>query len=315
MLVSLSGYLLLTAPIDNAIYGYFRGVVLLLTELLPYFLWLYVFVLIKPEIRTQDIHWLIKIAMFAMFGMFLWLFYCFAILQGRSSFHQVNHMLGIVFYGHIAFMAIYDFQDDLVQKRRKTRIVMAVLLGTYSSCLAVLEIFDYSLRAEPLFSVINSATILMLIFIFSTLAVKNKHQAPQSSEGLPSRAPQETIRDSIPAIFRTDLEKMKLLMEQQFYTQSNLTIGVLAEALDMPEHRLRLLINKHLGYQNFSVFLNSYRITAAIVALKDPLRVRLPVLTIALELGFGSIGPFNRAFKQTTGVTPSEFRKKIQNRS
>jgi AraC-like DNA-binding protein len=79
------------------------------------------------------------------------------------------------------------------------------------------------------------------------------------------------------------------------------------------EHRLRLLINKHLEYQNFSVFLNYYRIPAARIILKDPERVRLPVLTIALELAYGSIGPFNRAYKQTTGLTPSEFRKKLHN--
>ena len=32
-------------------------------------------------------------------------------------------------------------------------------------------------------------------------------------------------------------------------------------------------------------------------------------LTIALDAGFQSIGPFNRAFKIETGMTPSEFRR------
>ena len=35
----------------------------------------------------------------------------------------------------------------------------------------------------------------------------------------------------------------------------------------------------------------------------------LPVLSIALESGFQSIGPFNRAFKAATGLTPTEFRR------
>jgi AraC-like DNA-binding protein len=211
-------------------------------------------------------------------------------------------------------MAIYDFQDDLVQRRRRMRMFLAIFIGAYSSFLAIFEIFDYSLRAEPLFSLINSASIFVLIFLFSVFFKKTKNTAEQLAEGVPNFSPQEAASNSIPVIFISDLEKMKMLMEQQFYTQSNLTIGVFAEALGMPEHRLRLLINKHLGYQNFSMFLNSYRIPAAKTALKDPNRVKLSVLTIALELGFGSIGPFNRAFKQTTGLTPSEYRKKIQNR-
>jgi AraC-like DNA-binding protein len=35
----------------------------------------------------------------------------------------------------------------------------------------------------------------------------------------------------------------------------------------------------------------------------------VPILTIALDAGFQSIGPFNRAFKAETGMTPSEFRR------
>jgi AraC-like DNA-binding protein len=35
----------------------------------------------------------------------------------------------------------------------------------------------------------------------------------------------------------------------------------------------------------------------------------VPILTIALDAGFGSIGPFNRAFKAHTGLTPSEYRR------
>lgn len=310
LLICLSGYLLLTAPIDDAIYGYFRGLVLFLTELLPYCLWLYVFVLIKPKTRIEDSHWVIR---FLVICLFLWLLYFFVVMQGRGSFHQINHVLGIVLYCHITFMALYDFQDDLLEKRRKVRVAMAVFFGAYSTFLAALEILDYSLRVNPLFSVINSATIFMLIFLFSILMAKTKSSAEHSTAKLPKSNPISGNSEVVPVIFKADFEKMRMLMEQRFYTQSNLTIGVLAENLRMPEHRLRLLINKHLKYQNFSEFLNSYRIPAAKAALRDLKQAKRPILTIALELGFGSIGPFNRAFKRTTGLTPSEYRKKFQN--
>jgi len=42
--------------------------------------------------------------------------------------------------------------------------------------------------------------------------------------------------------------------------------------------------------------------------LSDPACDRRPILTLALEAGFGSIGPFNRAFRERHGVSPSEFR-------
>lgn len=77
----------------------------------------------------------------------------------------------------------------------------------------------------------------------------------------------------------------------------------------MPEHQLRALINGELGHRNFSAFLNAYRLTEAKRLLADPEQARRQVLQIALDVGFGSIAPFNRAFKEATGRTPTEFRK------
>ena len=43
--------------------------------------------------------------------------------------------------------------------------------------------------------------------------------------------------------------------------------------------------------------------------LADPVQREVPILTIALDAGFGSLGPFNRAFRDAEGMTPSEYRK------
>ena len=77
----------------------------------------------------------------------------------------------------------------------------------------------------------------------------------------------------------------------------------------IPEYRLRRLINQRLGYRNFNVFLNEHRIDEAKAALADPSQAEVPVITIAMDAGFQSLGPFNRAFKATTGVTPTEYRR------
>ena len=77
--------------------------------------------------------------------------------------------------------------------------------------------------------------------------------------------------------------------------------------IDVPEYRLRRLINQQLGHRNFSAFVNGYRLAEAEAALSDPAQADVPILTIALDAGFGSIGPFNRAFKAHTGLTPSDI--------
>jgi AraC-like DNA-binding protein len=82
----------------------------------------------------------------------------------------------------------------------------------------------------------------------------------------------------------------------------------------VPEYRLRRAINRGLGARNFNAYLNSFRIAEAKAALADPAQRDVPVLTIALDAGFGSLAPFNRAFRAETGCTPTEYRAKFASR-
>ena len=86
--------------------------------------------------------------------------------------------------------------------------------------------------------------------------------------------------------------------------------SALAAQLGCPEYRLRRLINRALGHRNFNAFLNSYRIREAQALLSDPSKARLQIAQVALELGFGSLAPFNRAFKAKTGETPTAYRQR-----
>lgn len=97
-------------------------------------------------------------------------------------------------------------------------------------------------------------------------------------------------------------------MQAETWRREGLTIGQLAETLDVPEHRLRTTINRDLGHRNYSTFVNGYRIEAAMRALSDPDREATTILEIAYETGFASLGPFNRAFRARTGQSPREFR-------
>jgi AraC-like DNA-binding protein len=98
------------------------------------------------------------------------------------------------------------------------------------------------------------------------------------------------------------------MQDEQVFRREGLTIGALAAQLGLPEYRLRRVINGELGHRNFNAYLNAHRIAWARAALADPARAGEPVLGIALEAGFQSLGPFNRAFKADTGLTPTEFR-------
>jgi len=132
----------------------------------------------------------------------------------------------------------------------------------------------------------------------------------EDSEPTPP-APAAPAEESVnnPADLRLTAELQRAMELDHAYKDETLSVASLAARLKVPEYRLRRVINQGLGHRNFNVYVNGYRLAEARAALAAAAQRDTPVLTIALEAGFGSIGPFNRAFKADTGLTPTEYRR------
>jgi len=131
----------------------------------------------------------------------------------------------------------------------------------------------------------------------------------------PPSSTETALADAVQAPAADDAELalvdalLRLMSDERAYRRENLSVASLASQLAVPEYRLRRVINQRLGHRNFNAFVNGFRVEEARAVLGDPASRTLPVLTIALETGFQSIGPFNRAFKTATGFTPTEYRR------
>lgn len=100
---------------------------------------------------------------------------------------------------------------------------------------------------------------------------------------------------------------LALLRDEAIDGRPDLRIGDVAARMGQPEYKVSQCISTVLGFPNFNRLINHHRIERAKRLLADPDQV-LPILEVAFECGFGSIGPFNRAFREQVGVTPREFR-------
>lgn len=138
--------------------------------------------------------------------------------------------------------------------------------------------------------------------------------APASADlasGLSAAAPDAQVAAAPDPADASLAQSLQVAMAQdRLHRRDDLTVAALAGHLGVPEYRLRRHINQQLGFRNFSAFVNSHRLADARRWLADPAQRDTPVLTVALDAGFGSVGPFNRAFKADTGLTPSEFRSR-----
>ena len=85
-------------------------------------------------------------------------------------------------------------------------------------------------------------------------------------------------------------------------------LGNLAKTMDMGENRVSALINQELGTSFYSL-LNSYRLREFERLASSPEYQNKSVLDIAFASGFGSKASFYRVFRETNGMTPTEYRR------
>lgn len=291
-------YVLLTAPIENEHYGWLRPPLLLLTNCTVYtLLALYWHKMHNSTLLSATPRW-VKVVLVPWF---LWVIYFFIFEGGRGLFHRIHDVFGLIILLAIVIDAIRDFDDDLVESRRDIRKLTITFVSIYMLLLTVVEVFFRPLKDQWMFSLGNAMLIFFCAILFAYRVLKLSWYENQTQQTVTSKKHKPTTNPLI--------QKLADTMQHDFFTQNGLTIAKLADAMQMPEHQLRVLINQELGFDNFSQFLNSYRIPLVCEKLKDPTQKNTPILTLALDSGYNSIAPFNRAFKEQNGITPTEFRR------
>ena len=235
-----------------------------------------------------------------------WMLGNFIPVSGRLGFY-ILHLAGLALVADVIRVGLFGRGDDLVEQRRIVRLWLPLLVGAQAGGILLFEIVAGASSLFPAVQLAN-AVLILLLNLFAGLALlrtvpelllETEDNAPEEDAPLPDLSPSEKVLH----------DKLTAAMAEGAYREPGLTIATLAAQLDTPEHRLRALINRRLGHRNFSAFLNRYRIAEARERLSSAADVDLPVLTIAMDLGYNSLPPFNRAFRAETGTTPSEFRR------
>lgn len=225
----------------------------------------------------------------------------------RFSVTVVN-LIVLVFIALAVGQTIASWSADLVERRRRVRVFIVCAAVLYGGLNALLQIGVAGNDVSDPANAINMGVLACVVaaIAYAMMRVDGADLFPVAAE--PAIASSQPVIDA--AADRKLIDAlMRLMADERVYRQENITIGALAGRLKIPEYRLRRLINQRLGYRNFNVFLNNHRIEEAKAALADPAQAEVPVITIAMDAGFQSLGPFNRAFKAVTGVTPTEYRR------
>jgi AraC-like DNA-binding protein len=224
--------------------------------------------------------------------------------SARRELWLLHNFLGAALMVHVLLIVWTGWKGDLIEARRRLRGPLLAIAALYT--LAVVGVQSVELFSRPASELSMLAAIGLLGMGMAGGAVFLRPD-PKLFGASTYHKPRIEIQDE--ALLA---RLMQAIHEEQRWREEGLTISTLATQLAAPEHHLRRLINEGLGYRNFAAFINERRIDAAKGMLTDTEKLRTSIAAIAFEVGFGSLGPFNRAFRESTGLTPTDWRKAEQ---
>lgn len=204
--------------------------------------------------------------------------------------------------------ALRGYRAAVASERRLRLGFMAV----YGGCVLVGTLSGALASSEPAWASAHRLVVLgcaLSILVFTHVALELRRRSP----GRASPATPAAVAATEPACAESQAlaaELLRALEVDRLYRQPELKVADLAAHVGSKEHRVSRVINQVLGATNFNQWVNRYRIEHACRLLQQ--QPRRSVLDISLDAGFGSLGPFNRAFKAAMGCTPSEWRARAR---
>jgi AraC-like DNA-binding protein len=144
-----------------------------------------------------------------------------------------------------------------------------------------------------------TAAVLACVLVLSLAWRKRRRRSLARAQKI-SLAPEDV---------ETAVQRLSYIFQvEKIYRSARLSLDSLAERLGLQSHQLSAIVNSRLG-RSFTEIVSDYRVEEVKKRLSDPTE-KANILNIAYDAGFGTKASFNRIFKDRTGLTPSEFRRK-----
>lgn len=224
-------------------------------------------------------------------------------------------LLSGLVYVYLIIRMILIYKQELKEwsgDKKKRRWILWLISSFSATWAAVIILgilsntFEVTAQRLFLYSLIQALFFIWLIYMITGFAL-NYPALFENSRVRDKIREKLNLSDSRIDQLLSDLNR--LMEEEEAFTDPDITLGSLAEEMDIHENILSFIINEK-SPGNFSRFINSYRISKFISLAQKMDSQRDTFLTMAFTAGFNSKSSFNRIFKESTGLTPTEYLKK-----
>ncbi|MCZ6604219.1 MAG: AraC family transcriptional regulator [Alphaproteobacteria bacterium] len=207
--------------------------------------------------------------------------------------------------GAVVMLLLWAHRGLFVQLReardstnRYWAVIAFVAFNVMNLGIDVPSVFGVLDVADSMF--LRTAFGLTFVYLVTTLVFRIEPKPIVLMPGALTRRSTELTADEVALAERIkDLMALDKLYQEPAFSRADL-----ARELDVSENVLSRVINCAFE-KSFRKLLNDHRVDEAQALLRES---DLQVTQIAFDVGFNSLASFNRVFKDTSGVAPTEYR-------
>lgn len=223
-------------------------------------------------------------------------------------YHSQILIVQLFFYGFLIMKTYWSIADNQPFIKRWAKVICI-----FYSCYALLYIGFYLMIAAQAYQLYwdYAISFAMAFFIYGVGWLG--YRQPEIFAGKPLTPVFKYQNSALTDDAARSLhQRLLAAMEtEQLYLDNELRLHKLAEHLQTTPHLLSQVLNEKIG-KSYAAFINAYRIAAAKQQLADPKERETYVINIAYAVGFNNKTSFNKAFKSETGISPTEYRKRLE---
>lgn len=249
----------------------------------------------------------------AMITLALVLYVYFSGTDFHPRISHLGHMIyapvkiQFLIYNSYTFYIIYRYELNLKlitseSEKQKLNWLYLLTCGILLTSLA-----DFILFLLPPFT--DRGFGFYVFFIYINIFFFKAIIQPDQFLGIDERKhePMKIPAGKSKSLFDTIEEKIN---SNQLYLEPDLSLNNVALAVKLSDRLVSQVIRDNTS-KNFNDYINSKRISYAMVALANTTKSEKNVLEILYESGFNSKSVFNTQFKKHTGLSPTEYRNKM----
>ncbi|TGL62317.1 helix-turn-helix domain-containing protein [Leptospira ognonensis] len=226
----------------------------------------------------------------------------------NSRFQYLDYLFLFIFLYTISFLLLTGTELFPIFFNTSFPYPKIYIFTLILICFGFLDIFFFvwfQIEKSMLTMALSYSTLLLIsVFIFWGSQIFPEYLSSMQEEIKKSKY----VKSRLTGIDteKTINEIHRLMIEESFYADEDLTLARLAEHLNLHPHQLSELFNQNLKV-SFKAYINEKRIQSACrLLLEEPNR---SIVSILYAVGFSSKSAFHAEFFKYKNTTPSLYRK------